>query len=138
MKLTTPPPPRHSDAPLTAGQHAWLEAELQARERAIQAELHALADQAGAASDERAAVAHQLLSDDPEAVRHHPDARAVSLSRADALRAEQVALGEAWLALRDGRYGLCQACGDTIPFDRLQAQPMALRCVACQSAAEQR
>jgi len=50
---------------------------------------------------------------------------------------------EEWRALRgamrridEGGYGFCVDCGVEIPFARLQAQPVALRCVDCQSRAE--
>ncbi len=36
-----------------------------------------------------------------------------------------------------GEYGLCQACGTEIPITRLLAFPAALRCIACQTKAEQ-
>ncbi|HHM04213.1 MAG TPA: TraR/DksA family transcriptional regulator [Gammaproteobacteria bacterium] len=31
-----------------------------------------------------------------------------------------------------GSYGLCEMCGEPIGFERLQSQPAARRCVACQ------
>ena len=37
----------------------------------------------------------------------------------------------------DGSYGLCVDCGDAIATARLHANPVALRCVACQDKAEQ-
>jgi DnaK suppressor protein len=37
-----------------------------------------------------------------------------------------------------GQYGLCIDCGVEIPLARLDAQPAALRCIACQTRAEQR
>ncbi|APF86749.1 TraR/DksA family transcriptional regulator [Ralstonia solanacearum] len=40
--------------------------------------------------------------------------------------------------LADGRYGLCVDCGEAIPFLRLQAQPTAQCCVACQRKRERR
>lgn len=40
--------------------------------------------------------------------------------------------------LEAGSYGLCIDCGAEIPAARLEAQPTALRCVACQTRAEQR
>lgn len=123
---------------LTAGQRALIENELRAREHALEAELRTLAEQAGAASDSRTALATQLLNDDPEAAREHPDDRAVMLARADQLRQEQVAIGDALLALRQGRLGTCSACGEAIAFDRLKAQPMAPRCLRCQASAETR
>jgi DnaK suppressor protein len=38
--------------------------------------------------------------------------------------------------LADGSYGACTDCGTDIPEARLQANPLALRCVACQTRAE--
>jgi phage/conjugal plasmid C-4 type zinc finger TraR family protein len=40
--------------------------------------------------------------------------------------------------LADGSYGECVDCGKDIPVARLQAQPMAARCVACQEKWELR
>lgn len=34
--------------------------------------------------------------------------------------------------IADGYYGTCADCGDEIPFERLEAQPAASRCLACQ------
>ena len=36
----------------------------------------------------------------------------------------------------DGSYGMCADCGEPIPFGRLQANPTALRCAACQGRRE--
>lgn len=38
----------------------------------------------------------------------------------------------------EGTYGVCVDCGVEIPFERLRASPMALRCVDCQTRAERR
>lgn len=44
---------------------------------------------------------------------------------------------EAALArLDDGTYGVCTDCGNQIPPRRLEALPLAVLCVNCQSAAE--
>ena len=37
-----------------------------------------------------------------------------------------------------GQYGLCIDCGTDIPLARLQVQPWAARCIACQEKAEHR
>ena len=50
--------------------------------------------------------------------------------------AELGALEEALARLDAGEYGECRDCGATIPEARLAAYPSALRCVACQAAAE--
>jgi len=115
---------------LTPAQRALLEAELVQRHHALQA--HAEAE--GASRVEQAA---ELLSADPDAPREHEGDREVALERADRLLVEERELGDALLRLRAGEYGDCSDCGATIPFDRLKAQPSALRCVACQQRREQ-
>lgn len=61
-----------------------------------------------------------------------------SLDLAEAGRdiAELRAIDAALKAIEAGSYGMCIACGDEIPAQRLKAQPLALRCVACQERAE--
>jgi DnaK suppressor protein len=45
---------------------------------------------------------------------------------------EQMAAVDAALArLREGRYGLCDRCGQPIGEDRLAARPAALTCIGC-------
>lgn len=52
---------------------------------------------------------------------------------------DELALVEAALQrVDDGRYGLCADCAEPIALARLHAQPAALRCAACQGAAEHR
>ena len=36
-------------------------------------------------------------------------------------------------AMNDGSYGMCEACGCAIPFERLQIEPQTQHCVACKS-----
>jgi DnaK suppressor protein len=50
--------------------------------------------------------------------------------------AELAAIDAALERLAQGLYGQCQDCGVVIPEARLNAYPMALRCVNCQSTAE--
>ena len=38
--------------------------------------------------------------------------------------------------IASGNYGACSDCGRDIPFDRLLAQPTALRCIDCQGRYE--
>ena len=47
-------------------------------------------------------------------------------------------IAEARLALAEGRYGACLACGCEIPSARLEAVPEAVRCVDCQRLFEGR
>jgi RNA polymerase-binding protein DksA len=115
----------------TPGQMAQMEALLVQRLHAVEQAMSA--QQQGAS---RAEFAQQLLADDPDAPREHEGDRELQLERADHLAEEQRQLGEALLRLRAGDYGSCQDCGAVIPFDRLRAQPMATRCVACQQRSE--
>ncbi|NIC42943.1 TraR/DksA C4-type zinc finger protein [Aquabacterium sp. A08] len=50
--------------------------------------------------------------------------------------AELNAIDAALQRIASGDYGLCQACGVAIPTARLHANPIALRCVNCQSQQE--
>jgi DnaK suppressor protein len=38
--------------------------------------------------------------------------------------------------LSDGSYGICADCGGDIGYERLKANPSALRCIACQTLHE--
>jgi len=38
--------------------------------------------------------------------------------------------------IEDGSYGLCDSCGNEIPFSRLNARPEAPLCIACQTRLE--
>ena len=38
----------------------------------------------------------------------------------------------------DGSYGLCDACGCDIPYERLQVEPMTQHCVPCKSSWEEK
>jgi len=50
--------------------------------------------------------------------------------------AELAAIDAALERLAQGLYGQCADCGVDIPAARLEAYPMALRCVSCQTTAE--
>lgn len=45
-------------------------------------------------------------------------------------------IGAAFRRIKDGEYGVCIDCGDDIGFTRLQAYPIAKRCIACQEQRE--
>ncbi len=113
---------------LTPGQHALLESELQLNRQRLQAAL-----QAQRGGSDRLAHAAALLEDDP--AEHRPD-RELDQARDDHLLVELQAIDDALRRLRTPGYGSCTDCGASIPFDRLQRQPQALRCVDCQTEAE--
>ncbi|PFG36718.1 TraR/DksA family transcriptional regulator [Flavimobilis soli] len=68
---------------------------------------------------------------------HDPEGTTIAFERSqvDALaQSAHDALDEISAALArldDGTYGVCEACGQPIPLDRLRARPTARRCVAC-------
>jgi len=47
------------------------------------------------------------------------------------LRAEAQQVRAALARIDNGTYGTCANCGDTIPRERLEARPIATRCVKC-------
>lgn len=49
----------------------------------------------------------------------------------DVLRAEARQIRQALQRIANSTYGVCANCGKDIPVARLEAQPIATRCVAC-------
>lgn len=86
--------------------------------------------------DEVAAIVAQVASEAPDD-EHDPDGATTGFERARAMRlrddaaARLAAVAAAHTRLRDGTYGLCEACGTTIPDERLRARPTATSCVRC-------
>lgn len=118
---------------LTPGQHALLESELNIARERVQAALQAQREGAS-----RIAHAAALLADDPHDQREHEADRELDQIRDAHLLAELQQLDDALARLKTPSYGRCVDCAAAIPFDRLQHQPQALRCLACQTAAETR
>ena len=116
---------------LTPGQHALLETELKLARQRIEAAL--LAQREGS---DRLAHAAALLADDPHDVREHGAERELDQARDDHLLTALQALDDALMRLKTPGYGRCVDCAAPIPFDRLQRQPQALRCIDCQAVAE--
>jgi DnaK suppressor protein len=51
-------------------------------------------------------------------------------------QAQLSSIRHALAKLDDGSYGLCDNCGNEIPFTRLNARPEAPLCIACQTRLE--
>lgn len=49
----------------------------------------------------------------------------------DVLRAEIQQIRLALLRIKNGTYGTCAKCGNEIGRDRLEARPIATRCIKC-------
>jgi len=118
---------------LTAGQRALMQAALLERQRELEAQI---AQQLGGGSRPEHAR-DVLLQDGDDAPARDAD-REVDLARSDQDIDELRAVNDALTRLGKSDYGLCGDCGAGIPYERLQHNPQALRCVACQSAFEAR
>lgn len=116
---------------LTVGQHALLEADLQLRQRQLDRRLN---EHHGGLS--RAEHAREVLLQDGDDAPQREGDREMDMALSDMETLELTAVTQALARLQDGRYGSCADCDADIPFDRLKAEPWALRCVACETTAE--
>ena len=117
--------------PLTAGQRALLEADLQQRQRALRRQLDE--HLRGRTTAERA---HDMLTQDGDDAPQRLPEREIAMALTERERHELDAVDAALGRLARGEYGSCADCGVDIPFDRLKAEPYALRCVGCESKHE--
>jgi DnaK suppressor protein len=117
---------------LTSPQMQTLRRGIAARMRALADELHGDAERAreesygalaGPVTDEADASVADMLSDvdNAELSRDLAELRGLEAARA---------------RMDKGSYGTCAECGEDIPFERLSAEPGALRCIACQRVHE--
>jgi DnaK suppressor protein len=117
---------------LTQQQTQTLHIAIEQRRKALLAELREDAervqrdrheDLAGAAPDAGDESVATLIAD---------------LDQADLGRdlSELRAIEAARTRLSDGSYGICADCGGDIGYERLKANPAALRCIACQTLHE--
>ena len=84
----------------------------------------------------RAEHAHDLLLQESDDVPQRENEREMDLARVDLVTQELGAVAAALRRLREGEFGSCTDCGADIPFARLQVEPWALRCVACETLRE--
>jgi DnaK suppressor protein len=95
-------------------------------------------------SDLRAAHAAALADADARRGELQDRADQAEAGRAEDVRRAEARIDAAALAdeaaarrrLRDGTYGWCRDCGQSIAFERLLAQPTALCCAACEGQRE--
>ena len=117
---------------LTAAERGTLAKQLEERRRVLRSELAAKLE----TQDNPALLGlrNRMEETDDWAVADLETALDVAEVSRDAgeLRDVEAAL----LRLRDGTYGECVDCGTNIPFARLQANPSASRCIACQERVE--
>jgi DnaK suppressor protein len=116
---------------LTAGQRAQLKERLELRQHELDRRLAQLLD-----GGTRAVHASEVLAQDGDDAPQRASDREVELALGDAELRELGAVSRALRRLQQADYGRCADCGEAIAFDRLQAEPWALRCVACEAARE--
>ncbi len=114
-----------------AGQHALLEAELQQRQKELD---RIIAERQEGLS--RAEHARAMLQQDSDDITLREPERQLDMTLSDRALVELGQVSDALRRLHGEDYGQCVDCGEGIPFDRLKAEPWALRCVACESARE--
>jgi DnaK suppressor protein len=117
---------------LTAGQRALLEAALVQRQHQLD---QRLAEHHQGLS--RADHAREVLLQDDDDPPQREGERELDLALTDLETQELGAIGQALRRLHSEAYGICADCEREIPFDRLKAEPWALRCVACEALREQ-
>jgi len=116
---------------LSAIDRQALARELEALKDQVLAELRENAPGAQAGSPE---TAHEVRShaDEAEAARLND----VHIAEVEVDRVRLSEIEQAQQRMGSGRYGICVDCDEDIPRERLLARPMAVRCAACQVAAE--
>lgn len=116
---------------LTAGQRALLEAALVQRQHQLD---RRLAEHNGGLS--RAEHAREVLEQDAREAPQREEEREIDMALSDMELRELGDVSAALRRLQAGTYGRCGDCDAEIPFDRLKAEPWALRCVHCEAARE--
>ena len=86
----------------------------------------------------------QAAKDIPADDEHDPEGTTVSVERANevallaAAESSLIELMEARERLTTDSYGICERCGNSIPFERLEVRPSARFCVSCAAAGRRR
>ncbi|WP_244851489.1 TraR/DksA family transcriptional regulator [Caballeronia sp. SL2Y3] len=117
--------------PLSRSQRRLLELRLRAREQEIRAGIRRRVEDGAASYASLNGSAHDQGDEALADLAAEID-RAVNASEA----AELEAIAVAHVRLANGRYGFCANCGEPIGYERLLAQPTAMRCIRCQTRHE--
>jgi DnaK suppressor protein len=101
----------------------------------LEAELREVVSRVAAVETELGALAEEL---DVELMDRAQEERLVTLLAAldEQERREAEEINAALERLAAGVYGICEACGQPIDVERLEALPSARRCAACQEREE--
>lgn len=117
---------------LTIEQRESLERALKERVKKLHAEIGAALHQ----SDDTRHLANRFLETREEAIADLEETIEIASVQRD-LR-ELRSVNNALQRIHEPEYGVCADCDAEIPFSRLQAEPSALRCVACQTREERK
>lgn len=60
-----------------------------------------------------------------------------NISLEHSLEDELTLINRALKKIEENKYGFCEACGEEIPFGRLEIRPQALLCIACKAKREE-
>jgi len=114
------------------------DADLQTIQRLLDEREVTLQGEVRAANDEGAEAPEALSAEGRDAVDIGDERVRTGMAHVDKQRDQEelMAIDAARARIADGSYGDCIDCGQPIPFERLKAQPTALRCVPCQSRYE--
>jgi RNA polymerase-binding transcription factor DksA len=116
---------------LSADQLRAVRHKLDAREHELQGEVR----QAKQTEAERPSASERPVEESVEAGERR---FRIGMEHAELQRDQQElnAIAETRERMASGHYGECIDCGRPIAYARLQAQPTAVRCIACQTAWE--
>ena len=116
---------------LTAGQRARLQTDLEERRQRL---ANQLAEHLHGQT--RAERARDVMEQDGDDAPQRAPEREVAAALSEHEQREIDAVDAALARLRGVAYGRCAECEEDIPFDRLQAEPWALRCLDCEARHE--
>jgi len=119
------------DKPFTHADRAVFEQRLRQRRDEITA--RRLAHLGG---QTRAEHAHEVLLQDGDDAPQRDADREIDLATTDREYVDLMAIEAALQRLAQGTYGLCSDCATYIPRARLELEPQAQRCVACETVRE--
>lgn len=117
---------------LTDQQMTLLEAELKSRQAVLREEVREERADSASERDRRRGREVQDRGDEANTDQWRETNAAMIDHNEGEIQGIQAALSR----MTSGTYGLCVNCGEPIGFERLQAWPLANRCVECQSQAE--
>lgn len=117
--------------PLSDAQRRDVEGRLDQMEADLSARLKGLNDDQPAPGD----MQEREVGDEVDMAERNTE-RADDSALLDHYRNQLADIDAARDRIRDGSFGICDDCGQAIPFERLQASPTAKRCAPCQERHE--